>query len=160
MKHAAFAVLIAALSCADALADVKVTFINPDKYTDANLRQRYGKTANALALHEIESFFWRLGEAYLNPGDTLTIDVLNVDLAGRFEPWQFTYRDVRFMHDYTWPEIKLRYRLERATKPPQSGEETLADRGYLTFLQTRDYIDLMPYEKVMLERWFRQRFAR
>jgi len=111
-------------------------------------------------MREIEKYLWRLGEAYLAPGDKLTIDVLDIDLAGRFEPWQFNYQDVRFMREITWPEIKLSYRLERANSAPIQGEETVADRGYLTFLTTRDYIDIMPYEKVMLERWFRVRFAR
>ena len=124
MKHQMYRALltvVAALWVADASAEVKVNFINPDKYTDANLRQRYGKSARDIALREIETFFGRLGETYLAPGDKLTIDVLDVDLAGRFEPWQFDYRDVRFMREITWPEIKLRYSLERASEPVRSG---------------------------------------
>lgn len=154
-----FAVLMAAAWAVPVLAEVKVNFINPDKYTDANLRQRYGKSARDIALHEIEMFLGRMGETYLASGDKLTIEILDVDLAGRFEPWQFDYRDVRFMREITWPEIKLRFRLERASGTPLSGEETVADRSYLTFSSTRDAIDIMPFEKAMLQRWFRLRFA-
>jgi len=158
-KYRVLLMVAAALWAVDASAEVKVNFISPDTYTDANLRQRHGKSASDIALREIETFLGRMGETYLAPGDRLTIDVLDVDLAGRFEPWQFDYRDVRFMREITWPEIKLRYRLERASEPPRSGEETVADRGYLTFSLTVDSIGIMPYEKAMLQRWFRLRFA-
>ena len=159
LKCAALAAVIGAIWPAIALAEVKVNFIDPERYTDANLRQRYGRSANEPAMREIETYLWRLGEAYLQPGDKLTIDVLDVDLAGRFEPWQFNYRDVRFMRQFTWPSIKVRYRLERGSAVSQVVEETVADRGYLTFLTTRDYSNIMPYEKVMLERWFWFRFV-
>jgi hypothetical protein len=160
MKHLALVALFVAMAPAAAFADVKVNFVNPERYTDANLRHSYGKSAKEPTMREIEKYLSRLGDAHLAPGDKLTIDVIDIDLAGRFEPWQFNYQDVRFMREITWPAIKLRYSFERANGAPIDGEDTVTDKGYLTFLSTRDTIDIMPHEKAMLERWFRMRFAR
>ena len=158
LTMAACAALMA-LSASAAWAEVKVNFVDPDSYRDANLYQRYGKNAKEPTLREIEQTFWKLGEFYLAPGEKLTIDVLDVDLAGRFEPWNFNYRDVRFMRDITWPSMKLRYTLESPYREGLSGEETVEDRSYLFDFTVRQSVATMAYEKVMLERWFRTRFA-
>ena len=76
----AVAVMLTAAGSADALAEVKVRFVDPDHYTDANLNRAYGKSARETALREIERTFSKLGETYLARGETLTIDVLDVDL--------------------------------------------------------------------------------
>jgi hypothetical protein len=140
------------------MAGVKVHFIDPDHYIDANLRHAYGKTAKEPAMREIENFLSQLGERYLAPDETLTVDVLDIDLAGRFEPWHWNYQDVRFMRDYTWPSIKLRYRLEGPTGTIASGEETVSDQSYQFNAAFGSDLETMRYEKTMLERWFRQRF--
>jgi len=155
----AAAALMAAISPAPAFAEVKVNFTDPDHYRDANLQREFGKSAKEPTMREIEQYLWRLGDAYLAPDEKLTIDVLDVDLAGRFEPWQFNYKNVRFMRDYTWPEIKIRYRLENPSGAAIEGEETIADRYYLRDANFGGYLGTMVYEKIMLERWFRLRFA-
>jgi hypothetical protein len=74
-----------------ASAAVKVNFINPEHYVDAG---SYGqdRTRN---LDEIERTFQKLGEHYLSADQVLTIDVLDVDLAGRLEPWHDRGYDIR-----------------------------------------------------------------
>jgi hypothetical protein len=150
---------MAAIWPAAALAEVKVNFVDPERYKDANLQRETGKTAKDLTMREIERTFWQLGEAYLAPDETLTIDVLDVDLAGRFEPWQFNFKNVRFMREYYWPEMKIRYRLESPSRPISSSEETIADRYYLRDAIFGGYSGTMVYEKLMLERWFKMRFT-
>src|SRR5262245_16602301 len=94
-----------------AVAEVRVSFVDAEHYTDANLYYNgYGAAARAPALHEIELILDRLGQRYLQQDQTLSIEVLDVDLAGRFEPWHRFGHDVRYMRDITWPRIKLRYR--------------------------------------------------
>jgi DUF3016 family protein len=150
---------LATLWSAEAAAAVRVNFVNPGKYIDANLRHEHGKNANAPTMRELETYFAKLGGMYLAPGEILTIDVLDIDLAGRFEPWQLDFQDVRFMRDIAWPAIKLRYRFESPSRAAIEGEETVSDRSYLTSQPFADATDTMPYEKIMLQRWFRTKFA-
>ena len=141
---------------ADAQAAVKVNFVNPDHYIDAG---GYRGKDRARSLEEIERTFQKLADRYLAADQTLTIDVLDVDLAGRLEPWHFNSYDVRYMRDITWPTMKLRYELDGANAPPLRGEETLSDPGYLDFPGTHISGQTLPYEKAMLERWFRARLV-
>ena len=154
------ALVVVSLYPAGANAEVRVNFVNPEKYTDANLYGGYGERGREPALREIERDLQRLGQRYLKPGEVLTVDILNVDLAGQFEPWRAPAYDVRFMREVTWPQFKLRYRLEGTARPPLVGEELISDRMYLWRAAGRASGTVMPYEKAMLEDWFETRFAK
>lgn len=72
---------------------------------------------------DIERHFQRLAERGLPAGDTPAIEVLDIDLAGWFEPFTFrTAAEVRIMRDVTWPRIKLRCALTRGDQLLASGE--------------------------------------
>ena len=61
---------------------VNVSFIHPENFSDASLQSGYGTRAQQGTLDEIGRFFESLGPRYLKSGQVLTLDVLNVDLAG------------------------------------------------------------------------------
>jgi hypothetical protein len=149
---------LAILGSRAAAAEVRVSFVGAAHYTDANLYNGYGEAARAPALREIEQTLDRLGQRYLRQGQTLAIEVLDIDLAGRFEPWHMLAYDVRFMRDITWPRIKLRYRLTENGQPARTGEENISDQTYLMHAG-RTTGQVMPYEKAMLESWFQRHFA-
>ncbi|HEY4264189.1 MAG TPA: DUF3016 domain-containing protein [Micropepsaceae bacterium] len=138
-----------------ASAAVIVNFIQPEHYTDAG-PQGQDRTRN---LNEIERTFQKLGEHYLSADQILTIDVLDVDLAGRLEPWHANAYDVRYLRDITWPRMKLRDTLETPSQPPQSAEEILSDPSYLESPNTRFSGEPLAYDKAMIERWFHARFV-
>lgn len=154
------AFVVVSVYSAVANAEVRVNFVNPEKYTDANLYGGYGEKAREPALRQIEQDLQRLGQRYLKPGEVLTVDILNVDLAGQFEPWRAPAYDVRFMREVTWPQIKLRYRLEGTARPPLVGEELVSDRMYLWRVADHASGMVMPYEKAMLQDWFETRFVK
>jgi hypothetical protein len=155
----ALAVLIAGWS-GPAAAEVAVTFVAPERYTDASLYGGYDVSARELALHEIREDFEVLGKRWLTPGQTLSIRVLDVDLAGRFEPWRRPgIYNVRIMRDVTPPRIRLSYTLEEPGRPARHGEETVSDIDYLSRPLLRRTGVVMPYEKAMLDDWFRARFG-
>jgi hypothetical protein len=140
--------------------DVRVAFVQPEHYTDANLYGGYGEKALEPALREIRQDLQHLGARYLQPGEVLSIEILDVDLAGRFEPWRALAQDVRFMREVTWPRIKLRYVLQSGMHPPLSAEEEVSDQTYLLNAAVLGRsTQVMPYEKAMLENWFRARFG-
>jgi hypothetical protein len=155
----ALVVLVAGWS-GPAAAEVAVTFVAPERYTDASLYGGYDAGARELALHEIREDLQLLGKRWLTPGQTLSIQVLDVDLAGRFEPWRRPgIYDVRIMRDVTPPRIRLSYTLEEPGRPVRHGEETVSDIDYLSRPLLRRTGVVMPYEMAMLDDWFRARFG-
>lgn len=156
------ATLILGMSAAAALparAELAVTFDHPERYTDAALYGDRGTTARQPAIDGIRQLLERLGTRYLRPGQTLRIEVLDVDLAGRFEPLRRFSSDIRVMLPVTWPRIKVRYTLEDGGSARPAITETIVEQHYLS--QAGSYLasDPLRYEKAMLEDWFRTRFA-
>lgn len=150
------AALLAMMSAAR--AEVDVTFTAPEKYVDASLRREGGPSAREVALRTIREQLVSLGGRYLAPSQTLKIEVLDIDLAGEIEWWHGPY-DIRYLRDYTWPKIKLRYTLEENGQTIRGAEETVSDPSYqMSVIVTRSG-EVMPHEKAMLARWFRSRFA-
>ncbi len=153
----AAAILIAAvLGPSASLAGVQVRFINPERYTDAG---SFGATSREATIAVFRAHLQKLGERLLAPGQTLTIDILNIDLAGDYEPWRRNLSDVRIMRDITPPSIKLRYILTEKGRRPLRGEETLTDINYQMNVPARLSSDRYAYEKALLDDWFRRNFA-
>ena len=107
----------------------------------------------------IQQHLERLGERYLKPGQDLTIEVIDIDLAGRFELWRINARDLRIMREVTWPGIEVRYTLEQNGVVVESGEEAVTDLNYLMRAGIAYSSGSLRYEKAMLEEWFRTRFV-
>jgi hypothetical protein len=145
---------------AAAWAGVAVTYVHPESFSDTNLRGGYGEKARAPALDGIRQHFERLSQRYLKHDQTLTIEVLDLDLAGRFEPWHANAYDVRYMRDITWPRMTLRYTLVQNGLTLAQGEETISDMSYLMDASARLSSDSLRYEKTMLDSWFRKRIVR
>jgi hypothetical protein len=145
--------------CAAAGATVTVTFSDPAQFHDASLRDGPRATAEEPALREIGRYLSELGKRYLDPASVLQVEVLDVDLAGRFEPWRAGFRGVRFMDNLTWPSIRLRYTLLHEGRVEDSREERIVDTMYLARQRTWFASERLGYEKQMLDDWFRDRFA-
>lgn len=141
---ASMAVLLGASPC---FAGVKVRFVNPDRYTDAEASGRAG------ALAEFRAYLETLGSRYLAPGQTMSIDILDIDLAGQVEP-RSRGTEVRVMRDVTPPRIRLRYTLSGKGGGTRSGEDVLSDLSYQS--GGRSPIGQYAYEKALLSDWFRR----
>ncbi len=143
-----------------AQAAVEVTFTNADKYIDASSRGDFRGKADQAILDKLRRHLEREGERHLKPGQTLKIEVLDLDLAGRVEWWQINAHDVRFMRDIDSPSMKLRYTLSENGATLDSGEERIRDLGYLMGINMINSQDSLRYDKAMLTDWFRKRFTK
>jgi hypothetical protein len=143
---------------APAAAAVNVSFVEPERYSDAGFRRSHDPAERERVFGDIRQHLERLGERYLKPSQTLKIEVLDIDLAGRFEPWRPFAYDVRFKRSITWPRMTLRYALEEGGRVAASAEESIADLDYLAHADLRTSSDPLRYEKAMLDDWFRARF--
>lgn len=138
-----------------AVATVTVSFIKPDSYTDMGRYPEDMKTQ----MKEIETHLEQLGQRYLLPNQSLKIEVLDVDLAGHLSLSR-PGREVRIMRGKAdWPSMTLHYVLEADGRVLMDRQEHIADMGYLDHPDRRYSDQPLPYEKRMLDDWFRKRFA-
>lgn len=140
-----------------ALAAVSVTYVKPDSYTDV----RYRFEPDERVLTGIKEHLVQLGRKYLRDDQELSIEVLDIDLAGRTNV-SVLKPDLRVIVDQRgdWPRIRLRYRLETAGRVVAHGEETVSDPSFLSRVNLYPNDDLLRYEKQMLDDWFVQRIVK
>lgn len=149
------------VAAADAASgQVQVSYTNPDKFLDASPQRGYGGKQRDEVLRKLQRHMESQGVRYLKPGQTLKIEVLDLDLAGRVEWWNPNAYDVRIMRDIDSPSMKVRYSLEENGAVVSSGEEWISDHSYLMGINTLSNSDSLKYEKTMLNDWFRNRFGK
>jgi hypothetical protein len=140
---------------------VHVSFVHPETYTDASLSGGHGSGAERWTLDEIGRYLEGLGASYLGQQQTLKVEVLNVDLAGKFEWWRRPGAyDFRILRDIYPPRFTLHYHLTEAGRTLVEGQETVVDPNYLA--NPAIYFsssDPLRFEKAMLADWFRARFS-
>lgn len=144
------------VGAAQAGGTVTVSFTEPEKFADAgNSRFEIPDTTKALAIH-----LQQLGQRHLPDGQTLSIEVLDIDLAGAMQPSRRTTRDIRVVKGQAdWPRISLRYTLNAPGQAARSAEESISDLGYTSHITMYTRSDPLHYEKHMLSEWFKARFA-
>jgi len=135
-------------------ATVEVSFVEEDKFSDIGFPRHERDThLKVLATH-----LQRLGERGLPAGQTLKIEVTDVDLAGRVQIG--STRDLRVLSGGAdWPRIELRYTLQADGKTLRSGEERVSDMNYLMRSTSLRNDEPLAHEKRMLDEWFAVRFG-
>jgi len=138
---------------------VTVSFVEPENYSDANLWGGYGPKADRWTLDEFGRYFETLGTRYLGPQQVLRLEILNIDLAGKFEWWRRNAYKLRSLRDVYPPRFTLHYTLYEGGQKVAERQETVSDPNYLAnpgiyFLPS----DPLRFEKAMLADWFRARF--
>lgn len=160
MKSLSVLAAVALLSfAAPALASprVEVVFVDRDQFTDASPRSvLINERERDAALDLLRRHLQALGARYLGDTERLKVEILDVDLAGEFEPWRSHARDVRVLRHATVPRIHLRYTLTRAGVA-SSGEERLLGLTYLAQASRCRTGEPLCYERLLLDRWFASR---
>lgn len=153
--------LLVAAGCASA-ATVSLTFVQPEKFTDAG-HSRGRATEHDLAelQQDMQQHLQRLADRKLAAGDTLAVEVLDIDLAGDFESLRFArFSDVRVVRDIASPRMTLRYTAKLGDRVVTGPEEHLSDMNFLWGLNRYSSGDRLRYEKPMLDAWFDKRFGK
>ena len=149
--------LASALASTAAAGTAVITFVAPEGYTDGGGKTAFDTPTVADAQNAIGSHLTALAQSKLSPGQTLKIDVLDLDLAGR-KQMAGGGRDVRIFDDISPPRIKVRYALEEGGRVLLSAEETVSNPMYLNTVGRSNYRPL-DRERIMLSRWFEERFV-
>jgi hypothetical protein len=144
----------ALIASGTAEAAVSVTLVQPENFTDASLRNYTGASRESV-LRELQEYIVAVGERHVAPNQGLRVEILDVDLAGRFEPWRGAAYDARYLRDETWPKITVRYVLEDGGRILSSGSETIVDHHYLRRPVPEPAGTALRYERKMIDDWFR-----
>jgi hypothetical protein len=143
----------AATTPAQAAGKIEVNWVHPESYIDAGQ-----STSDRLrVMTALGQYLGKLG-GELPDGQTLHLDVLDVDLAGELRP--FGTQDVRVLRGRAdWPQIRLRYTLVSSGATLKTGEAQIDDMGYMLGPDgEQQHWGELPYEKRMLHQWFEQNF--
>lgn len=133
-----------------ASGQVEVTWIEPDHFADAG-RSVIDRERTMSALGDHLKRWGRL----LPDGQTLKLEVLDLNLAGEIEP--YGWHQVRVLRGRAdWPQMKLRYSLQTPGGTLKAGEADLADMHY----RLGDRGSELAFEKRMLDKWFKQTIAK
>ncbi len=148
--------LVLAAAAAQAAGTVTVAYIQPEKFADVGHTRRDVDDA----LKELTRHFEALAAKHLANDQKLSIEVLDVDLAGEIRPLRRSMQDIRVLKGGAdWPHIKLRYTLESAGQTTRSAEQSIADLAYLQRIAGTYGGDPLHYEKRMLDEWFSAQFG-
>jgi Protein of unknown function (DUF3016) len=157
MKRLAVTAVAALLAVsAHAAGTVQCTFVNPEKFADVRDRT-YSTEQN---LKSLEQIVVNVAAPYVADGQTLKVEILDVDLAGEVRPGGRAY-DVRVLRGRAdWPRITLRWTLEGAGQAPKRGEAVVQDMSYLTRIPPTTADTSLIYERRMLAEWFKEQFGK
>lgn len=142
-----------ALGAGTASAEVTVNYVNMEKFADLPS----GDWEREDILKKLADYIKKLGED-LPAGTDLTVNIYNVDLAGREYPGQRASGDMRVLEGKSdWPLIELQYALSSKGQVFDSGTASISDVGYMNRkVKMSMEMDNLRYEKRMLQDWFKK----
>jgi len=131
---------------------VQVRYLQPEKFTDAG-RYWGGDASREHNLAELARHIERRAARLLPEGQRLLVSVMDVDLAGGYEPWRRNLGDLRIVRGVYPPRIDLTFRLTDAEGGVlKDGERSLRDLAFQVSGATyRD--DPLRYEKALIDGW-------
>ncbi len=157
-EHKWLALTMALVACgaAQAAGTVSVSFVQPENFTDV----KDSFLSKDRHLEALKRHLEQAAAPYVADGQTLKIEVLDVDLAGEVRP-SARANDLRVLKGGAdWPRIQLRYALESAGQATRSGEARVQDMAYLMHRAYLPSGDALPYERRMLDEWFKAEFRK
>lgn len=137
---------------------VEVTFVNADRYSDASPHRYLGPDRERDAvLAGLREHLQEIGRKWLVAGDTVKIEIVDVDLAGELRPRSVGGREIRVLSGSAVPRIRLRYSVTRASGRQFAGEELLV--GGWQWTPPCLAPQTLCHERLLLSEWFAVRVA-
>jgi hypothetical protein len=144
-------VLFATSSAALAAGTVKVNFVEPQNFTD--VRGTFQRVDDN-ALKTLAAHFESSAGRYVPDGQTLNVDVIDVDLAGEFRPRLGAFPEVRVLgKGADSPHLTFRYSLSSPSGAAPLAEVRLSDLSYLYRGYSASSGESLRYEKRMIDEW-------
>jgi len=155
IRRAALAGMLSLGAAGAMAAPAVVTYSQPEQFSDVP-RSSWDRER---ILKLLTQHFDVLA-ARLPAGQTLTVEVLDVDLAGRTVPNAMSNPDLRVLGTGAdWPHMRLRFSVKEGDRVIKSGEDNISSMSYLDKINRYVSGDTLRYEKQMLDDWFKERIA-
>ena len=158
LKATLLASLITVFAVPSVMAgESEVTWTNPDKYRDVKANDMESrKRFEERTFKNLEKHFAKLA-AQLPEGQTLKLDVTDVDLAGDVNAGGI--ERIRIVKEIYFPRMKFSYELVGADNSVIVADEiNLKDMNFMTGSRLKYRNDSLGYEKKMLDDWFKKTF--
>ncbi|TRY32185.1 DUF3016 domain-containing protein [Aliiglaciecola sp. M165] len=147
-----------------AKGNIEVTWENPEDYRDVQPTNQSRKRYREQTFKQLDKYFEELSES-LAEGQTLSITVTDLDLAGRVWPSSFvglghSGNDVRLIKRGEIPRMTFSYTLTDAqgNVVQESAEVKLKDMGFQDRHNPFFKSENLRYEKNMIRHWFHGEF--
>lgn len=140
---------------------VNVVFNDPEKFTDVKTSSMdYEKDREAI-LARLKEYIQERAPKYMAGGQTLSITINDVDMAGDFEPWYGPrVQDIRIIKDIYPPRIDLDFNLvDAAGKTLAEGTRQLRGLNFMTTTMSIPSDDNLRHEKTLLNDWLETEFS-
>ncbi|MCV2884786.1 DUF3016 domain-containing protein [Aestuariibacter sp. AA17] len=153
-----------AAKATDEIQNVEINWQNPEKYTDIDGANESNKRFRERTIKQLTSHISDLA-ATLPDGQSLTITVTDVDLAGQVWPASFvgmgnSGSEIRLIKDVYIPRMELHYTLHDNTGAVVMEDDVkLKDMAFNHKLNRYFDDESLRYEKAMLDAWFKDTFT-
>lgn len=146
---------LAMLGSGGAWAGASVSYVEPDKFVDLP----FSPIDRERVLKDLSDHFAELGKL-LPAGQELTVEVTDLDLAGRIDHTRRSGNEIRVLRGGAdWPRMELRYSLVQDGKVLKSGDAKLADMTYMDHARMISSNESLRFEKQMVDEWFAKTFS-
>ncbi len=141
------------------LVQVAVRFVAPEKFTDVRDGRMDPASNRDWVLDQIKAEIELSARHYLAAGQSLEVQVTDVDLAGEFEPWHgIEFDHIRILKEVYPPRINLEFRrLDASGRVISEGTRRLHGMGYL-MTGTMRANDPLRHDKELISDWMRREF--
>ena len=138
-------------------AQVEVVFEDPESFRDIDYGHHNTQRGIKVHLPQIEKHIQKQAKRFLEEGQTLSMTITDLDLAGDYEPWRSpSWDDVRIVKSIYPPRIQFTYELKDAEgNVLSSGEEKITDIAFEYRVRLSSYDELF-YDKAMITDWMRK----
>lgn len=146
-----------AVSALAQAGEVKLTWQDPEKYTDIRPSNETRDGFQARVIQELGAVFASLAKK-LPDGVTWDITVTDIDLAGEVRPMMYrATSDIRVVKDFYWPRVAFSYVLTDAQgRLIGQGKEDLKDMSFMFGGRIASGRTSFQYEERMLQDWFKR----
>ena len=141
---------------------VSVTWADPATFTELKASGNRFESAQGDWLLQLAKYMRKQADKQLAPGNKLELTIVDIQRAGRYEPWHGLDRqNIRMIRDIYPPRMTVKYRETDASGAVVAeGERKLTDMAFMVNSGMINDSDPLRYEKRMIDSWLRRDFNR
>ena len=141
---------------------VSVAWADPATFTELKASGNRFESAQGDWLIQLAKYMRKQADKQLAPGNKLELTIVDIQRAGRYEPWHGLDRqNIRMIRDIYPPRMTVKYRETDANGAVVAeGERKLTDPAFMVNSGMINDSDPLRYEKRMIDSWLRRDFNR